>query len=116
MCKLSSIHSVSVSMFYGAGIEDKVLQNNILQGAKWASITCIVVSAPVIGRVATVSFERALGTLCGGVLGYILYVVADNTSIVRDEVRSSHRLVDLLTLVSARHIYNTVEGQAHAME
>lgn len=77
-------------MFFPAGIEDKLLQNNILQGAKWASITCIVVSAPVIGRVATVSFERALGTVCGGVLGYVLYAIAHNNNYVRDQVCSPY--------------------------
>ncbi len=34
-----------------------------------ASITCIVVSAPVTGRVAQVSLERTLGTVAGGLLG-----------------------------------------------
>ena len=34
-----------------------------------ASITCIVVSAPVTGRVAQVSLERTIGTISGGILG-----------------------------------------------
>jgi hypothetical protein len=34
-----------------------------------ASITCIVVSAPVTGKVAQVSLERTLGTVTGGFLG-----------------------------------------------
>ncbi len=70
-----------------ADIKDRELQNNVLQGAKWASITCIVVSAPVIGRVAQVSFERALGTICGGILGYLIYVLANSVSMVTNEVR-----------------------------
>ena len=37
-------------MRLAAGIEEPAFQNNVLQGSKWASITCIVVSAPVIGR------------------------------------------------------------------
>ena len=45
-----------------------------------ASITCIVVSAPVIGRVSKVSFERALGTITGGLLGYVAYLVGTNVS------------------------------------
>ena len=48
--------------------------------ARRASITCIVVSAPVIGRVSKVSFERALGTICGGLLGYVAYLVGTNVS------------------------------------
>lgn len=51
---------------------------NIVQGAKWASITCIVVSAPVTGRVAQVSLERTLGTITGGSLGFFVYVVDHN--------------------------------------
>jgi hypothetical protein len=39
-----------------------------------------VVSAPVIGRVSKVSFERALGTICGGLLGYVAYLVGTNVS------------------------------------
>ena len=46
-----------------------------------------MVSAPVIGRVALVSFERALGTICGGLMGYVLYVWADDVTIVTNEVR-----------------------------
>ena len=39
-----------------------------------------MVSAPVIGRVSKVSFERALGTICGGLLGYVAYLVGTNVS------------------------------------
>ncbi|KAK9807116.1 hypothetical protein WJX73_006825 [Symbiochloris irregularis] len=42
-----------------------------LQGCKWAAITIIVVSAPVLGKVTQVSFERTLGTIAGGLLGYV---------------------------------------------
>lgn len=62
------------------------LANNIVQGAKWASITCIVVSAPVTGRVAQVSFERTLGTVTGGFLGFLAYVVGHDISPIQDEV------------------------------
>ena len=41
----------------------------------------------MIGRVALVSFERALGTICGGLMGYVLYVWADDITIVTNEVR-----------------------------
>lgn len=77
-------------LLWGAGIKESALQNNVLQGSKWASITCIVVSAPVIGRVALVSFERALGTICGGLMGYVLYVWADDITMVTNEVREMH--------------------------
>lgn len=54
------------------------LGRNIVQGAKWASITCIVVSAPVTGRVAQVSLERTLGTVTGGTLGFFVYAADHN--------------------------------------
>ena len=36
-----------------------------LQSWKWAAITVAVVTSPVIGKVAKVSFERFLGTVAG---------------------------------------------------
>lgn len=39
-------------------------------GLKWSAITCIVVSAPVIGRAAQTGAERILGTVTGGFLGF----------------------------------------------
>ncbi|KAK9805562.1 hypothetical protein WJX72_005167 [[Myrmecia] bisecta] len=45
-----------------------------LQGCKWAGITIVVVSAPVIGKVAQYSLERTLGTIAGGLLGYTVVV------------------------------------------
>ena len=36
-----------------------------LQSWKWAAITVAVVTSPVIGKVAKVSFERFLGTIAG---------------------------------------------------
>lgn len=36
-----------------------------LQSWKWAAITAAVVTSPVIGKVAKVSFERFLGTIAG---------------------------------------------------
>ena len=39
-----------------------------LQSWKWAAITAAVVTSPVIGKVAKVSFERFLGTIAGVIL------------------------------------------------
>lgn len=36
-----------------------------LQSWKWAAITVAVVTSPVIGKVAKVSFERFIGTIAG---------------------------------------------------
>ena len=46
-----------------------------MQGCKWAAITIIVVSAPVLGKVTQVSFERMLGTVAGGLLGYVTVIL-----------------------------------------
>lgn len=37
---------------------------------KWALLTCPVVTMPLLGKVSQVSFERALGTIIGGALGF----------------------------------------------
>ena len=43
-----------------------------LQSWKWAAITVAVVTSPVIGKVAKVSFERFLGTIAGETAAFIL--------------------------------------------
>lgn len=42
-----------------------------LQSWKWAAITAAVVTSPVIGKVAKVSFERFLGTIAGLPFAYL---------------------------------------------
>ena len=44
---------------------DPELKKAWLQSWKWAAITAAVVTSPVIGKVAKVSFERFLGTIAG---------------------------------------------------
>ena len=39
--------------------------NDIAKACKWAAITCVVVTVPVLGKVTQVSFERTLGTVIG---------------------------------------------------
>ncbi|KAK9806935.1 hypothetical protein WJX72_007993 [[Myrmecia] bisecta] len=57
-----------------AGIYDEY-PDEIAQAAKWSAITAVVVSAPVIGKVAQTGFERILGTIIGGWLGYGTFMV-----------------------------------------
>ncbi|CAL8462165.1 g1696 [Coccomyxa elongata] len=45
------------------------------QASKWAAITCVVVNAPVIGKIAQTGAERILGSVAGGTLGYVVYEV-----------------------------------------
>lgn len=48
--------------------------DEVTQSCNWAGATCAVVAAsPLIGKVAQLSFERTLGTVAGGLLGYIVY-------------------------------------------
>ena len=41
----------------------------IKNGLQWATITCVMISQPVLGKTSQISFERACGTLIGGSLG-----------------------------------------------
>ncbi len=54
-------------MYAGIHVSHKKEFSN---GLKWSAITCIVVSAPVIGRAAQTGAERILGTVTGGFLGF----------------------------------------------
>ena len=49
--------------------EAKDLASNFKQSMNWAAITCIVVTAPLIGKVAQVAADRLLGTVIGGFIG-----------------------------------------------
>ena len=43
---------------------------------KWAALTCPVVTMPLLGKTSQVSFERALGTVVGGALGFLATALA----------------------------------------
>ncbi|KAF8062102.1 hypothetical protein HT031_004362 [Scenedesmus sp. PABB004] len=48
--------------------------DEVAQSCVWAGATCAVVAAsPLIGKVAQLSSERTLGTLLGGLLGFLVY-------------------------------------------
>eukprot|EP00882_Tetradesmus_deserticola_P032897 GHRQ01037538.1.p1 GENE.GHRQ01037538.1~~GHRQ01037538.1.p1 ORF type:complete len:154 (+),score=48.84 GHRQ01037538.1:1272-1733(+) len=48
--------------------------DEVVQSCNWAGATCAVVAAsPLIGKVAQLSYERTLGTLTGGLLGFLVY-------------------------------------------
>eukprot|EP00879_Flechtneria_rotunda_P009260 GHRR01009694.1.p2 GENE.GHRR01009694.1~~GHRR01009694.1.p2 ORF type:complete len:104 (+),score=26.50 GHRR01009694.1:313-624(+) len=47
--------------------------DEVVQSCNWAGATCAVVAAsPLIGKVAQLSYERTLGTLTGGLLGFLV--------------------------------------------
>ncbi|KAK9843259.1 hypothetical protein WJX74_009376 [Apatococcus lobatus] len=48
------------------------------QACKWAAITCIVINAPVLGKVAQTGVERIIGTLVGGICGYAVFRIGSN--------------------------------------
>ncbi len=49
----------------------------IRQSANWAAITCVVVTAPLIGQVAEVSVFRTVGTILGGAWGFFVWSVGN---------------------------------------
>ncbi|KAG2489868.1 hypothetical protein HYH03_011670 [Edaphochlamys debaryana] len=55
--------------------EQHTLADNFQKSCNWAAITCIVVTAPLIGKVAQVAFDRLLGTLVGGGVAYIAFTI-----------------------------------------
>jgi hypothetical protein len=47
--------------------------DEVVQSCNWAGATCAVVAAsPLIGKVAQLSYERTLGTVSGGLLGFLV--------------------------------------------
>eukprot|EP00198_Chlamydomonas_reinhardtii_P008113 XP_001697450.1 predicted protein [Chlamydomonas reinhardtii] len=55
--------------------EHAALATSFRQSCNWAAITSIVVTAPLIGKVAQVAFDRLLGTAVGGFLGFLCYQI-----------------------------------------
>jgi hypothetical protein len=50
--------------------------DEVKQTCNWAAASCAVVAAsPLIGKVAQLSYERTLGTLTGGLLGFLVRCV-----------------------------------------
>lgn len=77
------------------------------QGCKWAAITIIVVSAPVLGKVTQVSFERTIGTTAGGLLGYVTVILGHKMLEASDvvftgECRSLHAAAGIFLLEADR--------------
>ena len=52
------------------------LARSLSSALAWAGITAILISAPVIGKVARTSLERTLGTLLGGALALAVAAAA----------------------------------------
>lgn len=47
--------------------------DEVVQSCNWAGATCAVVAAsPLVGKVAQLSYERTLGTVTGGMLGFLV--------------------------------------------
>ncbi|EFJ48876.1 hypothetical protein VOLCADRAFT_90583 [Volvox carteri f. nagariensis] len=55
--------------------EYQMFASNFRQSCNWAAITCIVVTAPLIGKVAQVAFDRLLGTAVGGFIGCVCFTL-----------------------------------------
>lgn len=57
---------------------------------KWAAITAAIVTSPMIGKATQVGFERIVGTVLGGVCGFIVHTFG--ASVLFDEVRFRGRM------------------------
>jgi hypothetical protein len=53
--------------------------------AKWGAITVVVVAQPVLGKTMQVSTERSLGTVAGGLLGFVV-VLAGRSMVDIDDL------------------------------
>lgn len=81
--------------------------------AKWGAITVVVVAQPVLGKTMQVSTERSLGTVAGGLLGFVC-VLAGRSMLDIDDLLFSgkpHATVSSLLsfpgptpLMSAAHV------------
>ncbi len=56
-----------------------IKESKALCHAQWGAITIVMVSSPVLGSAAKTSFERCIGTICGGWLGYAFAVALVGT-------------------------------------
>lgn len=69
---------VSIPCLVGFGVvgpEHVVYSNAVSSACKWAAITAAIVAQPLIGKASQVGFERLLGTLIGGGVGYVVHQV-----------------------------------------
>ncbi|KAL3140761.1 hypothetical protein ABBQ32_005311 [Trebouxia sp. C0010 RCD-2024] len=82
-----------------------------LQSWKWAAITVAVVTSPVIGKVAKVSFERFLGTVAGGILAYGAARFGRDVIPLRDEVVCT---IATLLAASGAQLVGQRAGSAYA--
>ncbi|KAL3148022.1 hypothetical protein ABBQ38_014314 [Trebouxia sp. C0009 RCD-2024] len=82
-----------------------------LQSWKWAAITVAVVTSPVIGKVAKVSFERFLGTIAGGILAYGAARFGRDVIPLRDEIVCT---IATLLAASGAQLVGQRAGSAYA--
>ncbi|GAX83155.1 hypothetical protein CEUSTIGMA_g10581.t1 [Chlamydomonas eustigma] len=55
------------------------LAKELQKSFNWAAITCTVVTAPLIGKVSEVSTYRIIGTVSGGLWGFLMFMVGTHT-------------------------------------
>lgn len=64
-----------------------------MRRAKWGAITVVVVAQPVLGKTMQVSTERSLGTVAGGLLGFVC-VLAGRSMLDIDDLLFSCKPLD----------------------
>jgi hypothetical protein len=67
---------VSIPCLVGFGVigpEHVRYSNDVSSACKWAAITAAIVAQPLIGKASQVGLERLLGTLIGGLVGYVVH-------------------------------------------
>ncbi|WIA23391.1 hypothetical protein OEZ85_000149 [Tetradesmus obliquus] len=53
-----------------------VVESHFAEALQWSAITVVLVSAPVVGRVARTGLERILGTILGPTVAYLACLAA----------------------------------------
>ncbi|KAL0033900.1 hypothetical protein WJX77_010072 [Trebouxia sp. C0004] len=82
--------AVGIELFLGyvlvapLGGELTPLAVQVQEGCMWAAFTSMVITAPVVGKLSRQSLEQIIGTLVGGVLGYLTWLVIDAYKINKD--------------------------------
>jgi hypothetical protein len=69
---------VSIPCLVGFGVIGPELvrfSGSVSSACKWAAITAAIVAQPLIGKASQVGFERLLGTLIGGGVGYVVHQI-----------------------------------------
>ncbi|BDA49094.1 probable aluminum-activated malate transporter 5 at N-terminal half [Coccomyxa sp. Obi] len=83
----------------GDGPQGEHIAKLVGDAARAAGITCVVVASPVVGKVLVVGLDRTIGTVFGGVCGWLSFLVAHK--IWNGEYLPTYATLSILTFVAA---------------